>query len=212
MKKLFILPAFLLCLFSCNHHATSDPHEKPTETPKTLLKGTSDLSGSWSSRSYESSIITRMYNEMLGKDKALKALDDNINAVWDAKNKLNVVMQKYDNNNHDYYNEALADAGSNNQNDLVNGIRDTLLKATIIKIVKASSEKYEKEMASLRKDFEKLEAKNVSLRDYYTALKIVTTLPGLEAYQQNEKPSQQAVNDLTSKFDDTIGVIAKQIK
>lgn len=212
MKKLFTLPILLAAVLSCNNPVNSDPHEKIEETPQVLINDGADYSGSWKSRSYESSIINRLYNEMLEKDKALKSLDDKIRKLGKEQNELHNVMQEFDNNSKEYYTEALYMAHATRDDVAYNTIKDTLLRATLTKIIMASHEKYEKEIAELKKDFEELYKRNVALSDYHMALKIVTTLPGMEAYQKNEQPNQTAAKELINKLDNTIGVIDDKIK
>ena len=121
---------------------------------------------------------------------ALKKLEDDIDAFEPKPNDIKDKFNKYDSKSNSYYSSS---------NYKASAISDSLLKAKIISLITASNKKYTNKTAELNSLLKQISKNGATLNDHHSVLKIVLTIPIIEKYQDDNKPSKKEFKDLISE-------------
>jgi len=189
MRHLSILTfAFIVC--SCSNVSSPADDRK---VPKALEEENS----SFTLKKYggREDVVNGMYNELLSDNATLKNLEKSINNLPDMISDAESPYQVFNNNNTSYYNSAL---------NHVNTIKDAALKEKIKAMVEASRSQYNNSVAAHNKLLNEIDWKQLSLNDMHTFLKLVKTLPVIEAYQKKNTPSTSAMENASAEIDKLI--------
>jgi len=119
-------------------------------------------------------IVDGMYSEILEKNKQLKDLDKKIAEIHDDSKIMNDLYNEMINNSKDYYLEAYRK---------ISNLHDPVAKKEVLKIMAASSEKFENKISKLKKLKDQMRFNNHKIYAYYNVLKVRKTLPEIEKYQ-----------------------------
>jgi hypothetical protein len=197
IKKTFFLSFFVLLIVSCNNNRKQDIPKQ--ETPKAL----DDKSSSYellSKRSYED-LVESLYNEVVAKDTDLKKIEETIDELAVSKSDSTYLFDQFNNKNQSYFNAA---------EKHISGIKDSLLRNKMKTLLANNLIKYTSSIKKHKDLLSAMEAKNLTIADLHSVLKIVKTLPLMEKYQSDHLPATKPLEnyiqlqDATIKFSDSL--------
>ncbi len=175
-KTILFLVIALVLIISCNNSPNNNETPKQ-ETPKALQDDKINI------KSYvraSEDLMEDLYAELVDKDPALKQLEEDISAVDSKSRNLNEIFQKYNGKSTSYYSTV---------NYKTAAIKDSLLKNKMLTIIAKSSAKYAKKSADIEAILKQISKNEGTLNEHYIALKVMLTLPLIEQFQNNNKPS-----------------------
>jgi hypothetical protein len=176
----------LTLLVSCRGGQTDNNNPTKQETPKALRDDKLYIE----SYSRSGDLTEELYQELVGKTPALKKLEDDLDAFRPKPNDLKDVFNHYDSKSNSYYNSA---------NNKTTAMTDSLLRRKIISLLETSRKKYTSKTAELNSLLKQISYTGATLNDYHSVLKIVLTLPTIEKYQDDNKPSKKEFNVLINR-------------
>ncbi len=94
---------------------------------------------------------------------------------------------------------------------MLSSLQDSLLKQRIKSLINESQQTYNRQSAGLQTLLAAGADKQIRIDDYYTALKIIKTLPLLEKYQKDQLPVAQPYKELNQKRDTIFITIQKKV-
>lgn len=187
------LSVFIITLFACS--AVSSPPDN--DIPRTFEENKSKTEiKSFDSRyggSYD--VVNSMYNEIVDDDANLKSLEKDIRNISGTVSDASNAFNGFNNNNTNYYNSASNHA---------NSIKDNELREKIRVMVEASKSQYLKSIGKHNGLLNDINPKQATLSDLHTYLKLVKTLPAIEAYQKKNLPSTTALENASAEIDKVI--------
>jgi len=182
MRTAIILSTFLmLATASCDRPARraqqQQQHQQAT-TPKAL----DDNNAAYDiiSKGRGDDLVESLYDEQVSKNPDLKLLEDKLKALQAGRHDSVEAFNRFNDKNDIYYNVA---------GQHVEGIKDSVLRDKIKVLVAGSLKKYQGLTAGHNELLKAIEAKNLTLADLHTVLKVVRTLQVMETYQQDNLPS-----------------------
>lgn len=173
MKIIYIL-LITIAFQSCND-------AKNRTTQDTLATLENDSETKISSYTRYDDVIEKLYEDLTAKNPPLQQLEKDIKAIQAKAKKHTNDYNKYESKSTDYYTSA---------NSKIAYIKDSLLRAQIMDLVKKSQLEHSKNTSSLTALINSVNANNAAIDDYYTLLKIVLTLPLIEQYQRDNLPTE----------------------
>jgi hypothetical protein len=201
MKKLpLVLLITAIFLSSClNNNRNVEDTDAATEAfeDESLLKDISSYK-----RAYES-VSDKLYNELLEKDDALKALEEKILLLEEDLTKDNVDLNKFFSNNSAYYNDIKTQSET---------VKDTVLRDLLIQKINESEHLYSEKIKEIKVLKEILTYKVEVLKDYRTAMKIILTEQSMQEYQDNFKQDTAMLHSLIGRYEKTIEDIQSKIE
>jgi hypothetical protein len=186
------LSIFTVMLFAC-----SDVSSPPDDVPKAFEEKNSigGIKSSDSRYGGGSDVVNSMYNEIVDDDANLKSLEKDIRnipgVIADAEGAYNNFVY----NNSGYYNSAT---------NHVNSIKDSALKQKIKVMLEASNAQYQRSGAKHNTLINEINWKQLTLNDLHTYLKIIKTIPAIEAYQKKNLPSTSPMENASAELDKLI--------
>jgi hypothetical protein len=191
MKKKLLAGLIFLTFSSCDNLPKEDKTKH--ETPN-ALKEEGSAPESFVKRNNED-MIESLYNELVTKTPELKALEKNIESLSGEKNDSNDLYKKFNDKNQEYF-------GSANSN--VEKIYDSVLKQKIRLLIFNSLAKYNTKISKHEDLLKSIDLKTVTLNDLHNFLKISTTLPLIEKYQNENLPTTKPLENVSQHLDETI--------
>lgn len=192
MKSQTLLTFFITCfLFSCG-----EPHptgEKSPELPK-ALNSSDEAYGSSSGQRYQD-LVESLYSESIENSPELTALESDIRDLRTSRSDSLEAYDNFNNKNLSYYGDAKKH---------IEQISDSSLKEKIRIVLSVSLEKYQAKTLKHENILKSIEAKNLTLNDLHTLLKIMRTLPIMEKYQQEGLPATNSLQGFEKRLDKTI--------
>jgi hypothetical protein len=176
--KATYLSLIVIFLLGCDRGGSKTPIENQIIVPKTL----EDNSSTRLYSSNRGSLIDNIYHEILSMDQDLKELAKDLeNRIEESEN---IVQKKQDflQKNEAYYQEALS---------IIESFESPELKEEIGRALENSRANYstiEEAQKSQNEQIDSLVALNM---EYQAAIKILYTLPYMEAFQQGRIPSEE---------------------
>lgn len=197
LGKTIVLLFLTILISSCTRvqQQTNDPAK---ETPKALKENDRDISSFSFSKRTSNDLVDDLYKGLVDENQALKEIENLTDENNTRKNELLNTYSEFDNKNKSYYSSANSHAAA---------ISDTILKARVLSMLKASTDKYSGKVSYLEAIIKHLEAKSNSMQDYYTTMKIVLTLPLIEKYQQTHLPKDSIYKAFYKQQDQIISKI-----
>ncbi|MDF2193434.1 hypothetical protein [Paraflavitalea sp. CAU 1676] len=194
------LPIIAACAFAaCNNNGHQDKSKQ--ETPKALEAKSSSYE--LVSKSRGDDLVESLYSELISKDKDLKELEDKLTAIresWpDSIASFNQFKEK---------NDAYIKAANNH----IETIGDSLLRKKMEALITANLNKYNVSIARHQVFLASVDQKNKSIADLHTVLKIVKTLPLIERYQRENRPSTRPIVGFEKEQDKVIQLADTLIK
>ena len=198
--KLAIPILIALSLCSCNDHTQTNTEPKK-DIPKALKEETSavELVSSYSKRG-QVDIVESLYSELVDSSAELQQLEKDIQLL--DKNLTNATssFDKYNTQNHDYYNSA---------EGYLSRINDSTLKGRIKQVILNSSAKYASLTARHNDLLAYIQKHNLTLNDMHNVLKIISSMNMMEKYQKENLPSTKPLDDYAKQLDKTINQTEK---
>ena len=187
MRQLPVLGLLLLLTgLSCKENSTS-VSQNP-QVPKALQDNSRSIlsSDSYSERGY-SNLVDKLYAELLEKDAALKGLEVQLQDIEKAQLDSIKAFEGFNTKNESYYESAGKQAAQ---------ITDSLLRKQMEMLIAGSVEKYKVGNAAHRQLLEQIKQVNMRIADLHEVLKISRTLPVIEQYQRDTRPSTKSLERL----------------
>ncbi len=200
MKPSFLLIIFVFLLsVACK---TKPNVEKPkAETPKAFEEKNEILS--YSKRGEYENLIGDLYIELVGKTKTLQALEVKIKETKETEADSTEAFKLYNQKSDIYYRSA---------NRYLEGLSDSILKEKIKLLIGQSLLQYKSSLALDSSILLAIDKKTTKLQDVYTVLKIVKTLPLMEKFQRENKPSTKKLQGFEQQVDETIRAVESETK
>ena len=185
-----MVPVVVILFSSCN--GSSAPQHQPEATPKPLLE---EKSASSFLKSARRDLVESLYNDIVDKTPALKALETEIHELGDNKNDSTKAFEDFNNKNSAYYTDA---------NAYLTDLKDAVLKEKIQLMLQQSQAAYIANTASLNNLEDLINTKTESLNDLHILLKITTTMAVIEKYQHTNMPTDKPLLHVLDNYDATI--------
>jgi hypothetical protein len=185
-----ILTSFLLNACSNNKAAQVTKEE----TPEALQDEHLEISKVYGKRSED--LVEKIYLELLNKDPEFQKLDADIRESKKHQTELENHFSEFDGKSSNYYSSASGKA---------NAIKNALLKERMEKLISGSRSNYTAGVTELSGIIGRTQKNNITIDDYYTALKISVTLPFIEKFQTKNIPSQKDFQQLIENQKQLIG-------
>jgi hypothetical protein len=191
MKFTTLLPFLVAVVFSvgCKPAPAKDPSTPGAEIPE-ALKDEKSSSGFLTKSNLRGSMMDNIYDDLTKKDPALQKLEEQLqhfNAGFpDSLKKFN----EYANKSTAYYSSA---------NESLNMLKDTVLRNQLRALLADSKSKYMGKISRFSNLMAHIDSNRIKIEDYHTVLKVVTTLPVIEKYQDNTMPDITSTANLANE-------------
>jgi hypothetical protein len=184
--------AFSFLLFSCKQ--SGNDFQATPGTPEALRE--ENKSGiSLSKGRANDDLVEGLYAELLVKNPELAELEKTIENLDDQKRDSIEIFNVFNQKNTSYYNSAERYSA---------GIKDSLLRRKIKTIIDNSKNNYDRRIAANEHLISILDVKEKTLEDLHVVLKLAKTLPIIDKYQADNKPSVKPVENVIRHFDKSI--------
>lgn len=185
MKQL--LSFFLLLLISCSQNKPAP--QQQNNVPKALEEKSAAFSVV--SKRYDNDIVQSLYNELLKEDKDLQKFEDGIEKINSDKPDSLEYFHSFVDKNSSYYSSA---------DRYLSSIKDSVLKNRIKQILAESNTRFESGLTQHKNLIQQIETKENQLADLHFAVKIIKTLPVIEKYQRENRPSLNPIQTINNEF------------
>lgn len=195
-----LLSFFILILTSCTQKKSQTLQQH--NIPEALEEKKVDFS--IVSKRYENDLVQNIYDELLKGDKKLQQFESSVEKIRSDKPDSLEYVHSFTNKNTAYYNSA---------GRYLSSIKDSLLRNRIKEILTESNNRFKSGLAQHDNLIQQIEAKEDQLNGLQYAIKIISTLPVIEKYQQENRPllnPLQAINHEFSKLIAEAESIAKK--
>jgi hypothetical protein len=194
MKPFLHFAIFVCIVFaSCTQPPAPQQHETPKEeTPKALKTETSGVS--LGSRRGTDDLVESIYKELTDKSPALQQLEEDIKNLEESKGDSTSAFDAYNGKNAAYY---LA-AGSH-----LATIKDSALRDKMKQYINISQADYNSSTVQHKGLLNTIAAKEATLDDIHTVLKLMTTLRAVIHYQRANLPPTKPMEGLIKQYDNT---------
>lgn len=182
-----LLSFFILLLISCSQK--NPQTQQQNNVPKALVEKKADFSVV--SKRYDNNIVQSLYAELLKEDKDLSKFEDGIEKTNSAKPDSLEYFHSFLNKNTDYYSSA---------DSYLSNIKDSVLKNRIKQILTESNTRFDASVAQHKNLLQQIETKENQLSDLHFAIKIIKTLPVMEKYQRENRPSLNPIQTINNEF------------
>lgn len=202
IKPATILLGFIFLTASCNEIETRESKNK--QTPKILKNEDESYTESriFSQRNGEE-FIESIYADLVEKTPKLNDLENKIDKLHEGLVDSTKIFDNYNRKNVWYYDSAKRQALK---------IKDSVLKKKIYNLILKSQLAYDGKIEKHKQLLSQIDDKNLKLEDLHVILKITSTLPVIEKYQQENLPSIKSVNNYSAELDKTIKQMEKIVK
>ena len=180
MWAIILLPL----LFSCGGGERAEQN-KPAE--QEVPKALQDNKLAIKNYSRSGDLTEELYQELVEKTPLLKNFENDLAAFTPKPFDLHEKFNQYHNKSNNYYSSA---------NYKATAISDSLLRMKIIALIANSGKKYAGKTAELNSLINTISNNGLKLDDQHIILKIALTLPLIEKYQEENKPSTEEFKDL----------------
>jgi hypothetical protein len=198
MKALFALVILLSAniFISCNNGRTSPrpdaSHDTVVIVPK-ALDDESKAAGFIRKSSLSENLVDEMYAELVNTKPKLHKIEEQIDLV--NQNDSLTTFRNYNAKSDNYYSSAKM---------IAENISDSSIKKKALDLIATSAEKYKHTTSSLDSLRKTILGKEKDISNLHEYLKIVSTLPLMEKYQQDKLPSEKTLKDKIKNQDEVI--------
>ena len=182
-----LLPFIILLLISCSQK--NPQTQQQNNVPKALEENKVDFSVV--SKRYDNDIVQSLYAEFLKEDKDLSKFEDGIEKNNSDKPDSLEYFHSFVDKNTSYYSSA---------DRYLSSIKDSVLKNRIKQILTESNNRFESGLAQHNNLIQQIEIKENQLSDLHFAVKIIKTLPVMERYQRENRPSLNPIQTINNEF------------
>ncbi len=195
MKKLTLIPAFIFVtlIFSCRQETPDTPdayqEKSVVDDISSLKRGNTDL-------------ISQLYTEILEKNKEIQALEDTISVLKDETSEKTKDINKFFENNQNFYNTAY---------DRIEIIQDSILRKKIFEKLSKNENSFNSKTKKITVLLADISQKQAELNDYHTSLKILLCMQQNEEYQNKNMPDTNTISGLKAEYLNVIKSIQEKI-
>ncbi len=182
-----LLSFSILLLISCSQNKPA-PQQR-NNVPKALEAKSADFSVV--SKRYDNDIVQSLYDELLKEDKDLSKFEDGIEKTNSDKPDSLEYFHSFVDKNSSYYSSA---------DRYLSSIKDSVLKNRIKQILAESNTRFESGLTQHKNLIQQIETKENQLADLHFAVKIIKTLPVMEKYQRENRPSLNPIQTINNEF------------
>jgi hypothetical protein len=200
MKRSFLL-TLLVTLFSIACKTKPNEEQPKPETPKAFEE--KDFISSISKRSSYENLLENLYSELVDKTQSLKVLEAKIKETKEAESDSLKGFKLYNQKSDQYYLEAI---------QVTRGLSDSILRERINLLIGQSLAQYKNNIGADSSLLLSIDKKTTKLQDVHTILKIVKTLPLMEKFQKENKPSTKKLEGFEHQVDETIKAVETETK
>ncbi|HEX6914081.1 MAG TPA: hypothetical protein VF145_02490 [Chitinophagaceae bacterium] len=180
---------FATVLFACDN-VSAPPEDNPG-----VFAGEKENNGFSSTKEYRGGgkdVVNEMYEELVSREPALKALEKDISNLPETIDESTAPFRSYARNNDSYYSSAVMH---------MSGIKDSALKEKIRAMIENSKLAYNKSVLPHERLLNEINARQTTLADLHTSLKIVRTLTAIREYQQKNLPPTAPIEKALSEHE-----------
>lgn len=182
-----LLSFSILLLISCSQNKPAP--QQQNNVPKALEEKRADFSVV--TKRYENNIVQSLYDELLKEDKDLQKFEDGIEKINTDKADSLEYFHSFLNKNTGYYSSA---------DSYLSNIKDSVLKNRIKQILTESNTRFVSGVAQHKNLIQQIETNENQLSDLHFAVKIIKTLPVMEKYQRENRPSLNPIQTINKEF------------
>lgn len=182
-----LLSFSILLLISCSQNKPAP--QQQNNVPKALEAKSADFSVV--SKRYDNDIVQSLYDELLKEDKDLSKFEDGIEKTNSDKPDSLEYFHSFVDKNSSYYSSA---------DRYLSSIKDSVLKNRIKQILAESNTRFESGLTQHKNLIQQIETKENQLADLHFAVKIIKTLPVMEKYQRENRPSLNPIQTINNEF------------
>lgn len=198
MKQLFTFLCACLFLHACT--TKSQPAQKENTPAPLQDKKMEDVS--FSKRGADD-MVESLYKDLKKKNTNLQDLEKQINQQPGILQDSLDILNHFEEKNNQYYSAAEA---------YIKRLSDSTLRKDMNELISASIKNHKNSMLPLKNLTETINSKKVKLKDVYTVLKLVKTLPLIQNYQQSHTPSVSLLSGINGEYDKIISTAEKMAK
>ena len=184
MRTTLLFTALVLALAACTTKAN---RTHPAEVSKPLDNSYSEIR-----KGRYSDLVDQLYADLVKQSADLKQLDARLNNVDEQRSDSTAAYTEFNRQNDNYYTAAERHTGT---------IRDSVLRAQVLAIVKQSSQRYRQATARHQSLLSSIAEKVRTIEDSHEALKVLLTLPVIQQYQKDARPSTKSMEDLLRELE-----------
>lgn len=188
--KLFFTLTVVIVLTACDAGET-----QPKQAAQAPVKLGQESSLGDVLRSSRQDVVNQLYQNIADTTPQLQALEQEIAGCKRAKTDTLKAFDDYESVNGAYY----LDAGN-----IADGIKDSLLRKQMQKVLAESKDAYNNSTGTLRNLAKQVEARDTALNDFFIILKLTKTLAAMEKYQDKGRPAEGSVNNLLKLYGNAI--------
>ena len=148
-------------------------------------------------------LISELYNEILEKNKDLKALEDSLESLKDKTSDKTEDLNRFFENNQNYYTAAY---------QRIEIIQDSVLREKIFKKLSENENSFNSKTEKITKLLAEISQKQAELNDYHTSLKILLTMKQNSDFQKNNMPDTSTISKLKAAYQNLIKTIKEKIE
>jgi bacterioferritin (cytochrome b1) len=186
-KSTFLIPIVLI-IFSCSEPASNSaaPDALQPKSVDFLYKRVGD------------DLVEVLYAELAKNTPALRDLEEKINAIGESRSDSLKSFLDYDSKNESYYKSAAY---------LTEKVKDSVLKEKISLLINRSEVAYKGSTSAQKGLINQIDSKKMTINDLHILLKISKTLPIIEKYQLQSKPSNRPIKGYIIEMDKVIKLV-----
>ena len=187
MKSLSAIPVLLLLIFcSCS--------ARKRQQPPAILEGKKiDVSSIYKKKGAD--LVEALYDELLAQSEELKKLDSEIKTMQASLPDSMEAFKTYHEKSVQYYELAEKKAS---------GITDTALRKSLLEYIDRSRQSYRDSIAFHTSVDSLIQRRSATINNLHQALKLMSTLPVIEEFQQSNRPDTFDATGLTQRLDELI--------
>jgi hypothetical protein len=199
MENRFKIALLSLAIISgCIQSQTTEPQnqtEPENETPVALQETKIiDEIGQYSSR-YNTNILAKLYSEALENDTKLKELDNQIKEIRDIETDSLSEYEEYAIINNQYWSAV---------DNLLRQMNDSTLHDVTKELVDQLKSAYNKSVSDYETQKKIIRDKRISLKDQHLLMQLFVTVPMIENFRRNEKPSVKSLENVALEYEKLI--------
>lgn len=198
-KKLFVSIIFVLFLFSCN--SSNQTNNDKNDIPKVLNDETSSME-IIHKRGRNIDLVGGLYNDQLSKIAELQEIENRIKQLKDSRVDSTESFENYNSKSQTYYSSA---------DEYVEQISDSLLKNKMKSFINVSLKQYNSNILKHSNLMKEMDLKIITLSDLHIVLKLTSTIPVIEKYQKENKPSTKSIEGYNKEIDKAVNSLEKTI-
>ncbi|WP_430815334.1 hypothetical protein [Carboxylicivirga sp. RSCT41] len=194
-KNIHIALLSLIIITGCNQRQTNEltnQTETVNETPVALQETKIiDEIGKYSSR-YNTNVVTKLYSEALDNNVELNELDSQMKAIRSMETDSLFAYEDYARINNQYWSAV---------DNLLRQMKDSVLHDATKELVDDLKSSYSQSVSDFEKQKNIIREKRISLNDQHLLMQLFVTVPMIENFRRNEKPSIKSLENVAKEYE-----------